>query len=154
MQERCVHHDCRERSRLVRRLVLLLVVGSLALVLASGVALAASRVQASGLHCDASGNDNYSSNLNGEYVVFKNSANRGIRMGGWKVHYKGRIHTYRFPSGFKLGAGKTVTLHSGKGNNGNGHLYWGRSNGAVWNNDGDTATLRDRSGGFLDSRSC
>ncbi len=123
-----------------------------AFLLASAMALAAPRITIPTIHYAARGDDNQAANLNNEYVVFKNNTTRGIRMGGWKVHDEGRIHTYTFPT-FRLGAGKTVTLHSGKGSNTASHLYWQRSYGAVWNNNGDTVTLRNGSGQVVVSRS-
>jgi hypothetical protein len=132
----------------------MLMVTLAAMLLASGIALAAPKVGISALHCDAPGNDNQARNLNSEYVVFKNNTNKAVRMGGWKVQDEGQIHTYRFPSNFTLGAGKSVTLHSGQGTNSRTHLYWGRSYGAVWNNTGDTATLSDRGGRVVASKSC
>jgi hypothetical protein len=138
----------------IRRTVLALAVTLVAMLLASGIALAAPKVGISSLVCDAPGNDNQASHLNSEYVVFKNNTKKAVRMGGWTVQDKGQIHTYRFPSNFTLGAGKSVTLHSGQGRNSSTHLYWGRSYGAVWNNTGDTATLRDRGGRVVASKSC
>lgn len=120
-------------------------------VLACGIAFAGSAVQISRLQCDAPDNDHVTTNS--EYVVFKNTTGKVARMGGFKVFDKGRIHTYKFPRGFKLGAKKSVTLHSGKGRNGGGKLYWG-SGSAIWNNTGDTATLIDRRGRVLDRHGC
>jgi hypothetical protein len=42
---------------------------------------------------------------------------------------------------FSLPAGKSVTLHTGKGSNTSTNLYWGSGN-YIWNNTGDTAYLR------------
>ena len=53
-------------------------------------------------------------------------------------------HVYTVPS-FKLGAGKSVKLHTGKGTNSSTDLYWGRGY-YVWNNTGDKAILRNSSG--------
>jgi hypothetical protein len=43
-------------------------------------------------------------------------------------------------------AGATVTVYSGRGTTSATRRYWGRSYGAIWNNDGDTAYLRNASG--------
>jgi hypothetical protein len=137
----------------LRRVLLLVGLTMLGALLASGIALAAPIVSVSALRCDAPGNDNEASNLNREYVVFRNNTNAPVRMKGWTAQDKGAIHTYRFPN-FTLGAGRSVTLHSGRGSNSRTHLYWQRSYGAVWNNTGDTATLRNRAGKVLSSRSC
>jgi len=58
-------------------------------------------------------------------------------------------HVYKFPT-FRLGAGKSVKVHTGKGANTLGNLYW-RSSSYIWNNNGDTATLK-RSNGTIASR--
>jgi Lamin Tail Domain len=136
----------------VKRAILVFAVMGAVFLVASGMALAATRVTIPIIHYDARGNDNLASNLNNEYVVFKNNTNTAIRMRGWKVHDEGRIHVYTFPT-FRLGAGKTVTLHSGRGTNTSSHLYWQRSYGAVWNNTGDTVTLRNPLGKVVVSRS-
>lgn len=136
----------------MKKILVLFVLMAAVSVIASGVALAAgSRVQVSALHCDASGNDY--NNLNGEYVVFKNTSSQRIAMGGWKVHDRGGKHVYYFPQGFKLGAHASVTLHTGSGRNNASNLHWGMK-APVWNNDGDTATLLDRHGRFISRRSC
>lgn len=46
---------------------------------------------------------------------------------------------------FHLKPGTSVTLHTGKGTNTATNLYWGRSS-YVWNNTGDTATLKNAAG--------
>ncbi len=97
-------------------------------------------------HYDAAGNDNR--NLNDEYVVFMNTCPRSIDMTGWKVTDEGAKHIYIFPR-FKLNGGAKVYLHSGQGTNNNLHLYWGRSYGAIWNNDGDTLYLYDANGNLV-----
>jgi hypothetical protein len=81
----------------MNRAVLLFAVMGTALLLASGMALAAPRITIPTIHYDARGDDNQAANLNNEYVVFKNTTNTGIRMGGWKVHDEGKIHTYTLP---------------------------------------------------------
>ena len=48
--------------------------GLLAVIFGNGVALAAPRIQITGLRCDAPGDDN--KNLNAEYVVVKNFSKR------------------------------------------------------------------------------
>ncbi len=129
----------------MRKTVLLFTMMAAALLLASAVALAAPKITIPTIHYDARGDDNLAANLNDEYVVLKNATNRAIGLKGWKVHDEGRTHVYTFKR-FKLGAGKQVTLHTGEGDDTRRHLYWDRSYGAVWNNDGDTVTLKNRSG--------
>jgi Lamin Tail Domain len=146
----------------VRGTVLLFIAMVMVLIMASGVALAASRIQVLGLRCDAPGDDN--KNLNAEYVVVKNVSNKSVLLAGWRIHDRGRIHVYTFPAGFKLGPKaqgrrSVVWVHTGKGTQklGKRHwdLYWGQGS-AVWNNPpaGDTATLRNRAGMILDTKRC
>jgi hypothetical protein len=121
-------------------------------LLASGIALAAPNVSISRLQCDAPGYDHAAGALNSEYVVFRNNTNAPVRMQGWTVQDKGANFTYLFRN-YTLGAGKSVTLHTGRGTNSRTHLYWGRPS-AVWTNTGDTATLRNRVAQVISRRSC
>jgi micrococcal nuclease len=102
-----------------------------------GVALALIEIRA-----DAPGNDN--ENLNGEYLVFGNAGREPISLAGWRVT-DAADHEYVFPDGTTLAPNATLTLHTGSGTDGGGDLYWGAS-GAVWNNGGDTVTVRDANG--------
>jgi len=94
------------------------------------------------VHYDAAGNDN--ENLNDEYVVFENTAGSTLALGGWTVSDEAG-HTYEFPDGFTLGPGELVTLYTGSGTDDPTAVYWGQT-GAVWNNGGDTVTVRDGNG--------
>jgi hypothetical protein len=107
--------------------------GSLALAIAAPVS-AASCVRISGGRFDAPGNDNYMPYLNGEYIRIHNYCSTAKVLTGWHVHDYGNKHRYAFPSGFRLNAYATVTLHSGTGTRNSTNLYWGRTYGAVWNN--------------------
>lgn len=53
-------------------------------------------------------------------------------------------HTYVFPN-FVLEPGASVVVHICNGTNDAANLYWGHCS-AIWNNDGDTAYLRDATG--------
>jgi len=44
-----------------------------------------------------------------------------------------------------LEPGESITIHTGSGTDTETDLYWGQES-AVWNNDGDTVTLRDENG--------
>ncbi|MEQ8331412.1 MAG: lamin tail domain-containing protein [Longimicrobiales bacterium] len=91
---------------------------------------------------DAPGNDHH--NPNGEYAVLRNGGSAPLDLSGWVLCDLAR-HCYRFARSVRLDAGATLSLHTGRGRDGNGRLYWGRSQ-AVWNNDGDTAVLTDAEG--------
>ncbi len=84
-------------------------------------------------------------NLNGEYVVFKNSCAFSCELTGWTVKDEASRTPYEFPD-FILKAGAMVRLYTGCGVNTNLELYWcssGRDCNAIWNNGGDTLYLRD-----------
>jgi len=45
-----------------------------------------------------------------------------------------------------LAPGATVTIYTGSGDNSESALYWGFVGKAIWNNDGDVATIYDQEG--------
>ncbi|WP_324665227.1 lamin tail domain-containing protein [Haloarcula sediminis] len=93
------------------------------------------------IHEDAAGNDN--ENLNDEYLVFANRGDSELNLTGWTVtDAAGRNHTFR---NYSLAPGERVTLYTGSGTDNRTARYWGAS-GAVWNNDGDTVTVRTSGG--------
>jgi len=94
------------------------------------------------IHADAAGDDN--ENLNDEYLVFENTDDRSLDLGGWTVADEAG-HTYTFPAGFSLDAGARVTLYTGAGADTATSLYWGAGS-AVWNNGGDTVVVRTEDG--------
>jgi micrococcal nuclease len=94
------------------------------------------------IHADAAGDDR--ENLNDEYLVLENAANRTLDLGGWTLADSAG-HTYGFPDGFTLDPGAQVTLRTGHGNDTATTLYWG-ADGAVWNNGGDTVVVRAANG--------
>jgi competence protein ComEC len=90
------------------------------------------------IHADAAG-DEYD-NLTDEYIVLKNTGSHAIDLSGWSVTDEAG-HEYTVPSGVVLGAGETITLHTGTGTDTDEHLYW-NADAPVWNNAGDTITVR------------
>lgn len=105
-------------------------------------------VELTGLEADAPGNDH--ENLNGEFAVIRNNGAMGLDMTGWVLKDESASHRYAFPSGYVLGAGATVTVFTGCGDDSASRLYWCNGAGAVWNNDGDTAFLLDHHGNVVD----
>jgi competence protein ComEC len=94
------------------------------------------------LTADAPGDDR--TNLNGETVVFTNTGETALDLSGWTVRDdSGR--TYTVPNGTSIAPGETLTLYTGSGTNTQTALYWG-SNSPIWNNDGDTVTVRTDDG--------
>ncbi|MER5622613.1 lamin tail domain-containing protein [Streptosporangium sp. NPDC002544] len=93
--------------------------------------------------------------MNGEYAQIKNMTKKAVSLKGWTLRDKTKrpdhVHTF---GTFTLGAGKTVTVRTGKSKNTATTLYWGRSGGTfayIWNQDKDTAYLRNASGTLVDS---
>jgi predicted extracellular nuclease len=123
----------------------LLGVGSLAL---PATASAAPAVQFGVIQYDSPGTDDGSNaSLNAEFVVVKNVSGRKVQLEGFTVRdASGR--TFTFPA-MRLRPGRTVRLHTGTGTNTARHVYWRQSN-YVWNNGGDTATLRNAAGKVID----
>ncbi len=113
------------------------------------VAYASAQVQISAINFDAPGNDHQ--NLNGEWVKITNGDTTPVSMTGWTISDEGNKHTYRFPT-FSLDAGATITVYTGSGRNTGNELYMGYGQ-AIWNNNGDTATLIDGNGGVIDQMS-
>ena len=109
--------------------------------------LALSGVRIVYIHYNAPGND--WDNPNGEYVVIKNYGPNPVNLKGWRLKDRAG-HTFVFPD-ITLQPGESVYVHSGKGTNTKKELYWG--DGAIWNNDGDTAYLYDSSGRLVDTYS-
>ncbi|MDD3070223.1 MAG: lamin tail domain-containing protein [Methanoculleus horonobensis] len=82
--------------------------------------------------------------LQEERIAVANADETGVNLTGWTITDEGTRNTYTFPV-FALDPGANVTVHSGAGNDTATDLYWGRGS-AVWNNDGDLATLADANG--------
>ncbi|WP_321112977.1 lamin tail domain-containing protein [Halorussus salinisoli] len=101
------------------------------------------------IHADATGNDH--ENENDEYLVFKNTGESTLDLSDWRLS-DAADHTYRFPTGFELAPGETVTLYTGSGTNTDSELYWG-SDAAIWDNNGDTILVRNGDGDIILKRS-
>jgi micrococcal nuclease len=97
---------------------------------------------------DAPGDDN--NDLNSEYVRVRNDGSLGVDMTGWVLKDESASHRYGFPAGFVLAAGAVVQIHTGCGTDTAQALFW-CNEGAVWNNDGDTAFVQDHKGNIVHS---
>jgi hypothetical protein len=92
-----------------------------------------------------------SSSLTGEWLRLTNRTTKSIDLWSWTVR-DAAGHVYTFGS-HVLAAGRTAYVHTGKGTNGkpdSAHLYWGRTS-YIWNDGGDTATLRTATGQTIDT---
>ncbi|CAB4885229.1 unannotated protein [freshwater metagenome] len=94
-------------------------------------------------HANAAGDDN--TNLNDEWVRFTNQAATPVDLSRWIVADESASHRYVFGA-FVLGAGASVTLHTGCGQDTSTDRFWCNTKSAVWNNSGDTVFLRDPNG--------
>jgi micrococcal nuclease len=94
------------------------------------------------VHADAAGPDG--ENLADEYVVVRNGGDAPLDLSGWTVA-DAAGHVYEFPDGATIGAGETIRVRTGDGSDGGGDYYWDAGR-PVWNNGGDTVTVRDASG--------
>ncbi len=100
------------------------------------------------INYDSPGDDRYS--LNEETLLLENPGSSDSDLTGWTLRDESSTHRFRFPDGFVLRAGATVTIHSGQGQPTITDLYWGMTDSAIWNNGGDTATLQDPAGNYHD----
>jgi micrococcal nuclease len=103
------------------------------------------------LQFNASGNDN--ENLNGEWVRITSSCPEQVDLTGWVLRDESASHRFRFPTGFALAPSASVTVFTGCGTSTDVALYWCNQGSAIWNNDGDTATLLNAEGKVVTSRS-
>ncbi len=106
------------------------------LVIAAGSALAAililpltaaqagaAAVEFTKVQYDSPGDDTASnSSLNKEWIKVTNRSSAKKTLTGWTVRDP-QGHVFKFPD-FKLGAGKTVTIHTGKGTDTKTDLFW------------------------------
>jgi hypothetical protein len=113
------------------------------------VVVHASAIQITKIYYDSPGSDSGSNtSLNAEYVQIKNMSTSARSLTGWTLRDRSN-HVYTLGT-FALGAGKTVTVRTGKGTNTSTTRYQGRSY-YVWNNDTDTAYLRNPTSTLIDS---
>ncbi|WP_226022738.1 thermonuclease family protein [Halomicrobium salinisoli] len=95
------------------------------------------------VRADAPGDDR--ENPNGEYVALV-AGDDAVDVGGWTVSDEaGREFT--FPEGTTVPANGSVRLYSGSGEDTATEFYW--NEGAVWNNDGDTASVWNEDGDLV-----
>lgn len=98
---------------------------------------------------DSPGKDTRSNtSLNAEWVNLHNNSRSALQLKGYKLK-DNTGYTYTFGS-YRIGAGKTVKVRTGKGKNIPGTVYWNRGS-YVWNNTGDKARLLTAKGALRDS---
>jgi micrococcal nuclease len=92
------------------------------------------------------------SNSIDEYVAIENNGNNSVDMTDWYIKEDRQGLRYNFPDHFSLGSDKSVKIWTKTGQNTSSNLYWGRTEPA-WNNNSDTAYLRDDDGDLVDTYS-
>ena len=76
-----------------------------------------------------------------EYVEFKNFGTSTVTLTGWTLRDKAS-HIFHFPAGAKMTKNKVCRVYTNQVHTSTcGFDYHSKS--AIWNNDGDTATLKD-----------
>ncbi|MGW6414855.1 lamin tail domain-containing protein [Streptomyces sp. NPDC055055] len=109
------------------------------------------KVEISAVQADSPGRDNRSNrSLNAEWVEITNNTRHPVNLDGWTLKDKDG-HRYTF-NDYRLAGRSTVRIHTGEGRDSRTDLYQDRRN-YVWNNDSDTATLRDDRGRVVDTES-
>jgi hypothetical protein len=132
----------------IRVLIVACLVAAASLLIATPAEAAPATVYISKVYYNSLGSDTGSNaSLNAEYVVIRNGDNVSHSVSGWTVR-DAAGHVYKFGT-LRLGAGKQVIVHTGKGTSyttsASTHLYWGRG-WYVWNNTGDKVILRRADG--------
>jgi Lamin Tail Domain len=97
---------------------------------------------------DSPGSDDGSNaSLNAEWIRVKNFGSRTRTLTGWRIR-DAAGHVYVFPE-FRLRPDRSVRIHTGNGADTGTELYMDRD-WYVWNNTGDTATLKNRALDVID----
>ena len=110
---------------------------------------ASSKVKLYKVVYDPPGKDTHSNaQLNREYVVLKNGGGQTVKLKGWSVRDT-KSHVYVFAT-FSLKPGKYVYIRTGHGTNTATNVYQNRG-WYVWNNSGDTVSLRTAAGTTVDT---
>ena len=85
--------------------------------------------------------------LNQEYVELINASGSAIDLSGYTITY-GEAE-YTFDSGFELGVGDQVTVHTGSGDDSDTDVYVGRDEVALDYQGPDDVTVRDADGNVV-----
>jgi Lamin Tail Domain len=138
----------------VRRTVSILAAAAVALagtLTISGPASAATpSLRFHGAQYDSPGKDTRSNaSLNAEWISLVNTGSKAVNLKGYTIRDASR-HTYTFGSTTIAAKGGRIWVKTGKGTKSGRNVFWGSGN-YIWNNTGDTATLRNASGKSLDT---
>ncbi|MFE6853851.1 lamin tail domain-containing protein [Streptomyces sp. NPDC057674] len=109
------------------------------------------KVEISAVQADSPGRDNRSvRSLNAEWVEITNNTRNAINLNGWTLNDEDG-HRYKF-NDYHLAGRSFVRIHTGEGRDTRTNVCQDRRN-YVWDNDSDTATLRDACGRTVDTES-
>ncbi|EFO80566.1 hypothetical protein OSCT_1575 [Oscillochloris trichoides DG-6] len=89
--------------------------------------------------------------LDGEYVLIWNNSENPVKMNGWTLSDGDAKHTFTFRN-YTLAPNAEIKVWSKRGKTGGGNFYWSNRI-AIWNNDGDTGTLKDAEGNIISTYS-
>lgn len=84
--------------------------------------------------------------LNGEWLTVVNNSGGPVQLGGFSLSDESN-NSFELPA-HELAAGGKVRIHTGTGRPSDSALFLGRDR-PLWNNDGDTAILRDADGSLI-----
>ncbi len=91
--------------------------------------------------------------LSEEWVEIMNKGGISVDMTDWTLEDNATSpHVYTFPVGFMLDGGSSVKVHTESGDDTSMDLYWGVWK-HVWNEGGDTVTLKDSNGKIVSQMS-
>ena len=113
---------------------------------ACGTATIASGVIEVTVNADPPGDDTDA--LNGEWVEFTNTTGDEIDLDGFTVADESASNRFTFDNAAIAPLG-TLRLVTGCDTDTDTVVHWCATGSAVWNNDGDTVFLRDRSGNIV-----
>lgn len=147
MQSTGRRHVGTSRRVRVARATTAAVVSLLAVVCAAGPADAATAVKISRVYYNSPGSDTRTNtSLNAEYVNVLNLTGVTQVITRWTLRdAQGHVDTFPTTS---IPAHGTITVHTGKGVTSGSQRYW-QSTAYIWNNDRDTAYLRNSAGAAI-----
>ena len=120
-------------------------VAALTLLPSTPAFAAGHRIQINEIYYNSPGTDTGSnSSLNAEWVRLYNTSSSKSSLTNWTLR-DAAGHVFKFAA-YTLGAHSYVKIHTGDGTRTQADRYWNQS-WYIWNNTGDTATLRDGGGG-------
>lgn len=136
----------------LRRTLVSLTAASVAVLgIAAPAAAATPAVSFTKIQFNSPGTDTRTNtSLNAEWVRITNNTTKPIALKNWTLRDK-QNHVLKLPT-YTIKAKAVAWIHTGKGTNNKpaASLYW-QSGNYIWNNTGDTATLKNTAGKTIDT---